>query len=146
MTFLLSRVLCIVVICAVLFAPKLTRAELDEKQRSPVVQTECGVVVGKIETLPHGKSVHEYLGIPYTEPPVGELRFAAPKPAKPWSGTKDATVFGSSCPQPITHLIEATSKSGLGLLFFLKTWFKTRHWFQFRFTRIIGQRRKSERL
>ena len=68
MKFLLSRVLCTIVVCAVLFAPKLPRAELDEKQRSPGVQTECGAVVGKIETLPHGKSVHEYLGIPYAEP------------------------------------------------------------------------------
>ena len=87
------------VTCAVLFASKLTRAELDEKQRSPVVQTESGAVVGKIETLPHGKSVHEYLGIPYAEPPVGELRFAAPKPAKPWSGTKETIAFGFQCAQ-----------------------------------------------
>ena len=93
------RVFCISVTCAVLFASKLTRADLDEGQLSPVVQTESGAVVGKIETLPHGKSVHEYLGIPYAEPPVGELRFAAPIPAKPWSGTKDATEFGATCSQ-----------------------------------------------
>ena len=64
------------------------------------VQTESGAVVGKIETLPIGKSVHEYLGIPYAEPPVGELRFAAPKPVKPWSGIKEAKEFGAACPQP----------------------------------------------
>ena len=93
------RVLCMCVTCAIVFVSKLTRAELDEKQRSPVVQTEPGAVIGKIETLPHGKSVHEYLGIPYAEPPVGELRFAAPKPDKPWSGTKDVMEFGATCPQ-----------------------------------------------
>ncbi|KAL9970956.1 hypothetical protein ACROYT_G023425 [Oculina patagonica] len=87
----------VVVTCAVLLISKLTRAELDESQDSPVVQTESGVVVGKIETLPHGKAVHKYLGIPYVEPPVGELRFAAPKPVKPWSGIKQATDFGASC-------------------------------------------------
>jgi len=64
------------------------------------VQTESGAVIGKIEKLPYGKSVHEYLGIPYAEPPVGKLRFAAPKPLKPWSGVKRATKFGASCPQP----------------------------------------------
>ena len=86
--------------CTVLFETNLTGAELDEKEkRSPVVQTESGAVVGKIETLPYGKSVHKYLGIPYAEPPVGELRFAAPKPAKPWSGIKDTTEFGAVCPQ-----------------------------------------------
>ena len=89
----------IYVTCAVVFASKFTRADIDEYQRSPVAQTESGAVVGKIETLPHGKSVHEYLGIPYAEPPVGRLRFAAPKPAKPWSGTKDATKFGTECQQ-----------------------------------------------
>ncbi len=93
------RVLCITVTCAVLLVSKLTRAELDDGQLSPVVQTESGAVVGKIETLPHGKSVHEYLGIPYAEPPEGELRFAAPKPVKPWSGIQQATEFGASCVQ-----------------------------------------------
>ena len=93
------RILFITVTC-VLSVSKSTQAELDEVQRSPVVQTESGAVVGKIETLPHGKSVHEYLGIPYAEPPLGELRFAAPKPVKAWSGTKHATEFGASCVQP----------------------------------------------
>ena len=98
------RELCIAVTCAVLLVSNLTKAKLDE-QRSPVVQTASGAVVGKMETLPHGKSAYGYLGIPYAEPPVGELRFAAPKPIKPWSGIKKVTEFGSSCPQnplPIT--------------------------------------------
>ena len=96
----MELVFCLSVTCAVLFASQLTRAELDEHQRSPVVQTESGAVVGKIETLPLGRSVHEYLGIPYAEPPVGELRFTAPKPAKPWSGTKETIAFGLECAQP----------------------------------------------
>ena len=90
---------CITVACVILYACNLTRADLDETQRSPVVHIESGAVVGKIETLPRGKSVHEYLGIPYAEPPVGELRFTAPKPVKPWSGTKHATEFGALCMQ-----------------------------------------------
>ena len=93
------HVLCITVTYAVLFVSKSSQAELDEKQDSPVVQTKSGAVVGRIETLPHGKSVHEYLGIPYAEPPVGDLRFTAPKPVKPWSGIKHTTEFGASCPQ-----------------------------------------------
>ena len=75
-----------------------------EKKRSPVVQTESGAVVGKILSLPYSKSVYEYLGIPYAKPPVGELRFAAPKPAKPWSGIKECIEFGASCPQPPSPL------------------------------------------
>ena len=82
-----------------LFVLKSTQVEIDNNL-SPVVHTESGTVVGKIENLPYGKSEHKYLGIPYAEPPVGKLRFAAPKPIRPWSGVKRATDFGAACPQP----------------------------------------------
>lgn len=87
------------VTCAVLLVSKTTLAEVNEDQLSPVVQTESGAIVGTVETLPHGKTAHQYLGIPYAEPPVGDLRFADPKPVKPWSGTKQTTEYGASCMQ-----------------------------------------------
>ena len=37
--------------------------------------------------------------IRYAAPPVGDLRFRPPQPAKPWSGVHDATSFGPSCIQ-----------------------------------------------
>ena len=88
--------------------------QLQSYDSAPVLQTKSGAVVGKIETLPHGKTVHVYLGIPYAEPPVGELRFAAPNPAKPWSGIKEAREFGSACPQPDFPLPNFTSEVGEG--------------------------------
>ena len=93
------RVLCMIFTCAFFFVLNSTQVEID-KNLSPVVRTESGAVVGKIENLPYGKSVHKYLGIPYAEPPVGKLRFAAPEPIRPWSGVKRATDFGAPCPQP----------------------------------------------
>ena len=43
------------------------------------VNTTSGLVRGKtIEVL--GKTVNQFLSIPYAEPPLGDLRFARPKP------------------------------------------------------------------
>ena len=43
------------------------------------VNTTSGLVVGHaIEVL--NQSVNEFLGIPFAEPPIGDLRFAKPKP------------------------------------------------------------------
>lgn len=50
------------VTCAVLLVSKTTLAEVNEDQLSPVVQTESGAIVGTVETLPHGKTAHQYLG------------------------------------------------------------------------------------
>ncbi|KAM7430419.1 hypothetical protein ABFA07_018858 [Porites harrisoni] len=66
----------------------------------PEVNTSSGTVVGKLETLPNGKSVYEYLGIPYAKPPVNKLRFARPQSFKSWPGKRPAKEFGSACPQP----------------------------------------------
>ncbi|MGW3961660.1 carboxylesterase/lipase family protein [Amycolatopsis sp. NPDC005003] len=44
--------------------------------------------------------VRTFLGVPYAEPPVGELRFRAPRPASPWAGERDATKWAPRAPQP----------------------------------------------
>jgi para-nitrobenzyl esterase len=67
-------------------APRLT---------SPV-RTESGLVSGTTEA---GGLVRVYRGIPYAAPPVGNLRWRAPQPAAAWSGVRQATEFGPSCPQ-----------------------------------------------
>lgn len=43
----------------------------------------------------------EFLGIPYAQPPVGDLRWREPLPAKQWDGVRDATTFGAPCAQPV---------------------------------------------
>jgi len=55
----------------------------------PVVRTHSGAVTG----VWRGDSA-AFLGIPFAGPPVGELRFAAPAPARPWTGTLDASAPG----------------------------------------------------
>ncbi|XP_054767789.2 uncharacterized protein LOC129275040 [Lytechinus pictus] len=52
-----------------------------------------------------GNAMEEFMGVPYAEPPVGEFRFARPRPKLPWDGTLDATTFGAACPQsPVEDL------------------------------------------
>ncbi|XP_075529767.1 acetylcholinesterase-like [Dermacentor variabilis] len=61
-------------------------------------QTTEGMVRGKVVRV-LDKSVEEYRGIPFAEPPLGKLRFRPPLPKQPWEGTVDATAGNTACPQ-----------------------------------------------
>jgi para-nitrobenzyl esterase len=41
-----------------------------------------------------------FLGVPFAQPPVGELRWHEPLPAKPWSNVRDANRYSAPCAQP----------------------------------------------
>jgi para-nitrobenzyl esterase len=58
------------------------------------VSTTAGRTVGVL--LPSG--VRAYLGVPYARPPVDELRWAPPQPAR-WNGVWNADRFGPECIQ-----------------------------------------------
>jgi para-nitrobenzyl esterase len=60
------------------------------------VKTTGGTVQGT--TIADGQ-VRVFKGIPFAAPPVGELRWQAPRPVVPWQGVKDATAFGPRCLQ-----------------------------------------------
>ena len=60
------------------------------------VRTEAGLVAGSKSA--DGKVVI-FKGIPFAEPPVGELRWKEPLPVSPWKGVKKATEFGARCMQ-----------------------------------------------
>ncbi|MFI5686710.1 carboxylesterase/lipase family protein [Streptomyces sp. NPDC051636] len=69
-------------------------ATASSSAEGPVVRTTAGAVRGRRE---HGLAV--FRGIPFAEPPVGPARFAAPRPARPWDGTREAYEFGPPPPQ-----------------------------------------------
>ena len=48
-------------------------------------------------------AVELYAGIPYAQPPVGELRWKEPQDPLPWEGVLDADHFAPMCMQPV-HL------------------------------------------
>nr|WP_047167458.1 carboxylesterase family protein [Sphingomonas sp. Y57] len=59
-----------------------------------IVETTAGKVRGICQD-----GIRSFLGIPYAAAPTGTRRFAAPEPAQPWEGTRDATRPGPSAPQ-----------------------------------------------
>jgi para-nitrobenzyl esterase len=59
-----------------------------------VVALDTGLVRG-IES----GATRAFLGIPFAAPPVGDLRFRAPQPAACWTEVRDASAYGSACPQ-----------------------------------------------
>jgi len=60
----------------------------------PEVRCASGAVRGVRED-----GVAVFRGIPFAEPPVGDLRLAAPRPVRAWSGVRDALAFGPPPPQ-----------------------------------------------
>ncbi|XP_046977685.1 juvenile hormone esterase-like [Vanessa cardui] len=66
---------------------------------SRLIQVEVseGILEGQVVANEYGCPFFSFKGIPYAEPPVGDLRFKAPQPKKPWQGVRDATEHGSSC-------------------------------------------------
>jgi len=64
-----------------------------------IVRTDQGRVNGK--TI-NGGQVRAFLGIPYAEPPVGNLRWKPPEPPGHWDDVREATHYGDHCMQ--THV------------------------------------------
>ena len=64
----------------------------------PLMKTH--VETGDVEATADGTDLAIYKAIPYAAPPVGDLRWKEPQPAKPWSGVLKAEDFGPWPPQP----------------------------------------------
>ncbi|PCH36159.1 sterol esterase [Wolfiporia cocos MD-104 SS10] len=61
---------------------------------SPTISLSYGAIQGS--TL---GDVSSFLGIPYAQPPLGDLRFAPPQPPQAFDGIRQANKFGPACPQ-----------------------------------------------
>ncbi|EMD39462.1 hypothetical protein CERSUDRAFT_91971 [Gelatoporia subvermispora B] len=71
---------------------------------SPSVTLDEGLVVGK-----RVNNTDRFLGIPYAQPPVGNLRFRQPQTVEPYKGVYNASQFGNLCPQDPEFTVAETS-------------------------------------
>ena len=60
----------------------------------PKVKTNSGVLIGE-----RVGDINVFKGVPYAQPPLGELRWMPPQPIK-WQGERQATQFALPCLQP----------------------------------------------
>jgi para-nitrobenzyl esterase len=81
-------------IARVLFLVVISAGAAIAQAQTPKTPTDSGVVSGVREG---GLSV--YKGIPFAAPPVGDLRWRAPAPVAPWTGTRKADAFAPACMQ-----------------------------------------------
>ncbi len=61
--------------------------------------TQNGIIEGNYDTK---SGIQTYFGIPFAQPPVGDLRWKDPQPLAPWKGVKETKHFG---PRPMQVLI-----------------------------------------
>jgi para-nitrobenzyl esterase len=54
------------------------------------------VTGGVIEGVTEKNGIRVFKGIPFAEPPLGELRWKPPRAVEPWEGIKPTTAFGSA--------------------------------------------------
>src|SRR6218665_292400 len=65
-------------------------ASSQTNSNSPQVKIANGTLEGIVEK----SGVHTFKGIPFGQPPVGELRWKEPQPVKNWDGVRPAKKFG----------------------------------------------------
>ncbi len=77
--------------------PPVTAESAAVDTAAPVVAIDSGKLRG--EVLDEASGLRVFRGIPFAAPPLGDLRWRPPAPVAPWQGERDATKFGTICPQ-----------------------------------------------
>ncbi|HOC17531.1 MAG TPA: carboxylesterase family protein [Vicinamibacterales bacterium] len=63
------------------------------------VKTANGIVESTVAPV---EGVRSFKGIPFAQPPVGDLRWREPQPPKNWTGVRNADGFGPACMQRLS--------------------------------------------
>jgi len=71
------------------------RPAFAQPTADPLIVMIEGGSVGGVEA----GGVISWKGVPYAAPPVGDLRWRAPRPVEAWAGVREANRFGAACMQ-----------------------------------------------
>jgi len=83
---------------AIVFLASITaQPPVAKAQNDPFV---VKISTGSVKGAARKAGGAQFFGIPFAQPPVGELRWREPLPAKPWSDVRPATAYSSPCAQP----------------------------------------------
>ncbi|MGW4796244.1 carboxylesterase/lipase family protein [Nonomuraea sp. NPDC004297] len=83
----------------------------------PRVHTRQGDVEGRLQ-----EGINRFLGLPFAQPPVGDLRWRPPAPPKSWEGVRPATRFGPACPQIIPAMFHLRTQEKSEDCLYLNIW------------------------
>jgi para-nitrobenzyl esterase len=80
----------IAIICCLAFISSIASAQFTSDRILPTIKTASGSLQG-IQI----SGISIFKGIPFAQPPVGDLRWKEPQPAKNWEGTRHADHFSA---------------------------------------------------
>lgn len=85
--------------CVTMLAWTLAACSSDGGSSAPAVTT-AETTLGMANGVMTDEGVVAFLGLPFAEPPVGDLRFKPPVAIDAWDSPVDASEFGPACVQP----------------------------------------------
>lgn len=77
---------------------------VHEKRAAPAVTIASGTIVGSTDT-----TVDSFNGIPFAQPPIGNLRLKPPQPITGSLGTVNAVGIPRACPQMISQTLNISA-------------------------------------
>lgn len=80
---------------------------VDDTPVEPLEETRRQIFQGELVGFETAQGAHAWLAVPYAAPPVGHLRWRAPRPAEMFDSPLEALAHGSRCPQITNGLDEA---------------------------------------
>jgi len=86
----------------------------------PVVSVAAGQIRGRL--LPQATGGAVFNGIPFAQPPMGNLRWREPQPVKPWTGIRDAGAYGAPCAQVASGWNDKIAALGSEDCLYLNVW------------------------